>query len=458
MRTRIKDIYLMKKFIIIACALLGLNVMPSYADGLFVDPLQLAKTQKSHELIGLSEVHNMGYTGKGQVIVVIDDGVVLSNPVFKDRVVDGYCTSKVTCGSYYLKSGIEAGAAHIPPGYEWVPGHGTLVSSIALGNKVGSFPGGIAPDAKLISINNNNGNHEGILLALDWILSIKDKYNIAAVNGSFGFSAGGDRNNSDYCPKVTDITKRLKALRDSNIPFIAAAGNSGGYTTVMFPACDPNTIAIGASDEKGNIESYSDISKEVSVLAPAQVLGANSDGRGYSIGGGTSSAAPVTAGAVAILKQANPKLTFDEIKKALMSSNATVNDLVYSNLPLLNIKSSLNAVLSNKYSPKNVERSSGQIVSNSLNYELDKLKSEISSLKTELAATKAQNEKKQSNENDLTNQINDLKRVNSELVDKQNTLTTELQLVKQQNTNILKKVKVICSSKSRSALCKSLGL
>lgn len=449
----------MKKTLAVVTSLfIFLGVVPSFANQVNTNPNDIAKTNKSRLLINLQEAHNKGYTGKDQVIVIIDDGVVLSNPVFTNRVIDGYCSSSVVCGEYYKKSGIEAGAAHKQPGFTFIPGHGTLVASIAAGNSVGSFPGGIAPDAKIISINNNNGNHQGILLALDWILSVKNKYNIAAVNASFGFSPGGDRNRTDYCPIVSDIDQRLRELKNSNIPFVAAAGNNGGYTTVHYPACNTDTISVGALDENGKIETYSDISKEISVVAPAQVLGASAENNGFVIGAGTSSAAPVVAGSIAILKQVKPNITFDEIKKALMSSQVWVDDLVYTNLPMLNLKGSIDAVLSGKYSTKTVQKSSTQIVSTSLTYELEKLKNDLSILKTELVALKSENDNKQSMVNSLTNQLGEIKKSNAELVIQQNTLNAELASEKKKNADLLKKVKVICSSKSRSAMCRSLGL
>jgi len=448
----------MKKIIVVLIALVGLNVIPSYANQPVVDQSQIEKTNRSHALIGLPEAHKMGYTGKGQVIVIIDDGFLLSSPAFKDRVIDGYCSSREKCGEYYKKSGVAAGAAVKEPSGRTLE-HGTLVGSIAAGNKLpGIFPGGIAPDAKLISINNNSGHHEGILLALDWILSIKDKYNIAAVNGSFGLGSLGDRNNPNYCPNITDISQRLKKLRDNNIPFIAAAGNNGGFTKIMFPACNEHAIAVGATNESGSIESYSDISKEISVIAPATVLGASANSDGYWIGGGTSSAAPVVAGAVAILKQVKPNATFDEIKKSLMTSSNYVDDLIYSQLPILDIPSSIKALQTNSYSNKVVEKKSTTNSTLSNSQELNSLKSEIATLKLELSITKIENVKSKNVVEDLINQIEDTNKINSTLVNKQDALMKELELVKKQNSDILKKVKVICSSKSRSALCKSLGL
>lgn len=402
-------------------------------------------TKASHDLIKLYDAHKMGYTGKGQTIVVIDSGVSQHHDAIKPNLVDGYCSSQVACQNLWQQSGINAGSSRMLPGFSFTDEHGSLVSAIAAGKSNQYFPGGVAIDANIISINNNNGNHEGLLLALDWIYSIRNKYNVAAVVASFGFAGPGDRNNPDSCPILPDMSSRLKKLYDANIAFVAASGNGGAYSNVSYPACSPYSVAVGAVDSSGRITDYSDIGKEITVLAPAEVLGAN-EYNGYWIGGGTSSSTPVVAGAVAILKQVNPNATVDQIKKALASSKEYRNDIVWGNLPVLNIVNSIEAIKADKYSNIKVSR----VVSSNTNIQsqvdVSFYKSEIDSLKVQLSASK--------DALDSANGIiNNKDKALADLANELKSLKAELSLLKENNDSLVKKISKICKVKKKPAFC-----
>ncbi len=181
----------MKRVIPVVVFFLLASLSPAYA--LYETEIELTKS--SQAIIGLAEAHAMGFTGKGQTIVVIDTGVQIDHPYFKDALISGYCSSKAVCGSNYDKSNIAAGASikieglNIP-----IDSHGSMASGIALGRAIGNVPGGVAPGANLISINNTDGQGEGIVKAIDWVLSVKDKFNIVAISASIGASNKGSRN------------------------------------------------------------------------------------------------------------------------------------------------------------------------------------------------------------------------------------------------------------------------
>lgn len=458
MRISFEDVHLMKKFIVIFLLIFTVsnNVFAN------ADSLEKENTVKSHKLIGLNEAHKLGYTGKDQVIVVIDTGSNPDHISMSGQVIDGFCSSKVACGELYLKSGIEAGKARKLPGYDFIDEHGSLVSGIIAGKPTASFPGGVAPGAKIISINNQMGHWDGLIAAFDWILSIKDKYNIVAINGSFGLTTPGTRYNQDYCPKFDDFDKRLKAFYDSNIVFIASSGNSGSLSNILYPACSKYVIGVGAVDPNGKIWDYSDIGKDISVLAPADVLGVYAqNNNGYWAGGGTSSSAPVVAGAVAILKQAYPKATFNQIKNALMTSNTYIDDVMWSKLSVLNIPAALKSMQTNNFSNNKVIPTNNNIKLESLNDEIVLLKNENNKLNNIIAETNKDISSYKSTIEKLNKQLSDLSEEKNKLLDLQKeneTLKKEASDAKKMNENILKKVKIICNSKSRSALCRSLGL
>lgn len=352
----------MKRISIFVALLLIISQNPACADS----ASDLDMTNKSYKLIGLSEARAQGFNGKGQTIVVIDSGVQIDHPYIKDALVDGFCSSESACGSNFGKSGIAAGS--IIKNDRPLEVHGSMVGGIATGRGNADAPGGIAPGANLISVNNFEGQSDGIVRALDWVLSIKDKYKIAAVSASFGAPDGNDRGKPGPCLNDLRISDRIGKLAAAGIAFVAAAGNESFVNNLNFPSCLPDVLAIGATNELGSITSYSNIAEKIAVLAPATIVAANSN-NGYFMASGTSSATPVVAGAIAILREVKPDATLIEIKKALATTNRYQHDSIWKNIPVLDIPSAIKALLSGNFS--NVKISGDISVADSTNSDLE---------------------------------------------------------------------------------------
>ena len=355
-------------------------------------------TRSSYNVIGLDEVHKSGFTGKGQVVVYIDDGTDHNHPYIKEAMIDGFCSSAASCGSDYLKSGLSAGEIK-PVGSEST--HGLMVAGIIAGQKNADAVGGIAPDAKLISITNTNGNTEGLLAAFDWILEAKKRYNIAAVSGSFAGINQSDRSDLTGCSANSPaLDNKIKALSEAGIIPIFAAGNDGNPLRVSYPACLPYVISVGALTLNGTLQSYSNVGGGLTVLAPSDVMSASLS-PGYMMGGGTSAAAPVVAGAVALLRQAKPGASLDEITKALQSTNKFLNDAFWQGIPVLHLPTALDAIQRGKYISAKISSIGSQITASTSSDKLlleaaqrDKAKAESESKLAEEARSKAEAELK----------------------------------------------------------------
>jgi serine protease AprX len=130
------------------------------------------------------------------------------------------------------------------------------------------------------------------------------------------------------------------------IVVVAAGGNDGDVTkTLADPASDPHIIAVGAMDDAGTADTSDDVvpswsthgtdARHVDVVAPGvsvlglRVPGGTADtanpqaqvGSRFARASGTSQAAAVVSGEVALLLQANPGLTPDQVK-VLLQDNA----------------------------------------------------------------------------------------------------------------------------------------
>jgi len=323
------------------------------------------KTASAFTLVGMEYARSLGYEGQGQTIVVLDDGVQLDHPNLSSALVDGYCASVEVCGSDLGKSGIQYGKALADTDF-----HGSMVSGVALGRATSVALGGVAPKANLISINIKNGNNDAIVRAINWVLTVKDKYKIAAVNLSAGLLLPRPRGATNPCDLLfggeKELSDGITALHNAGIPFIIAAGNDYQVNQVNFPACIPKAITVGSvvsfvapdnlqfGNRVGDITNYSNIGPEIDVLAPSEGIAAATNKGNYMIGSGTSSAAPFIAGVIALLKQAKPTATVDEIRLALATTINYKSDIYYSNLPLVHLPSAINSLAASSFSDKKI--------------------------------------------------------------------------------------------------------
>jgi hypothetical protein len=376
----------MRRFLItfIATAVFSLQIIPIASS----NDSDYQKTIDSHKLIGLPDAQALGYDGAGQTIVIIDDGNQINHPYLKEVIIDGNCTSRAVCGSDYLKPGVNSGGAHRGNGF-----HGSMVTGIIAGQANSDAPGGIAPKTKVISIDNTDGNTEGLLSAMDWILEIRKKHNVVALSASIAtHNSSGTRGGQGDCSPGSDLEKKIKELIAAGITVVFAAGNGGSFTKLDFPACLSDLISVGALTHKGEIAEYSNVSQGITVMAPADIKSSNGSGS-YLMGAGTSSAAPVVAGAVALLKQAKPDATPAEIKKALQTSRKFVDDLFWGNLPVLDIPKAIEVIKSGRFEPRVVST----VNAGNLSPQYQSLEKQYKELLTQVETLKQESEKSKEN-------------------------------------------------------------
>lgn len=174
-----------------------------------------------------------------QSIVVIDNGTNTS--LFKDNIVYEVCmVSMLTCPNN--KMSMEGtGAANLPKTTNKDFNHGTAMISLILR---------FNPNVKIIPIRivgmtaaGNPGLYslEDVKKALDWVVANRAKYNIAAVSLSQGAIIAN-------CKVPTGMPAQIATLKSFNVPVMVSAGNEGNHTTVSTPACLPDTVSVGATD------------------------------------------------------------------------------------------------------------------------------------------------------------------------------------------------------------------
>ena len=286
-------------------------------------------------VVGADQMRNRGYTGRGVGVALVDTGVVPVKGLTSGNVVNGPDLS------------FESQSADLR--FLDTFGHGTHMAGIIAGNDPSTLLGqrfqGVAPGARLTSLK--VGSAEGavdvsqVVAAIDWVVTHRndDPSNpIRVLNLSYGTDGV-----QDY--RLDPLTHAVENAWRAGIVVVVAGGNNGSDNPRLNnPAYDPFVLAVGASDTRGTVDARDDLvpafssrgdaSRRVDLVAPGRSIvslrnpgsvvdvthpSARVDDR-YFKGSGSSQAAAVTSGAVALLLQARPSLTPDQVKSLLRAS------------------------------------------------------------------------------------------------------------------------------------------
>lgn len=274
-----------------------------------------------------------GSTGAGQAIAIIDTGIDASNPEFAGRILPA--SRDVTTGGRSIQAEDD---------------HGTNVALVAAAARNGSGVMGIAFEAPLLvlradspgSCADTGGNtNEPSCSFNDSSIGRGVDAAVAAGARVINISLGG---NSPVGNGLADAVRRASA---AGIVIVVAAGNGG---TGNRPGVDPgqpnvtasslrmiggnNVIIVGSVDEANQISSFSQRAgneaawyltargeRVCCVYENGQIfVGSDASGSYNLLFSGTSFASPQVAGAVALLAQAFPNLSGQQIVRLLLDT------------------------------------------------------------------------------------------------------------------------------------------
>src|SRR5438067_2114928 len=305
----------------------------------------------------------LGLTGAGVGVAVIDSGIATWHDDLTNTTSTLY-----PYGNQRVAKFVDFVNGRTQPYDD--NGHGTHVAGIIAGNGYdsGGQKAGAAPEASLIALKvldaNGNGTVSSIIAALDWVLANHTAYNIRVVNMSVGSSI--------HESAWTDpLTLAAKKVVDAGVVVVAAAGNFGRnaagqtqYGGISAPGNAPWVLTVGGSSTQGTTNRADDVvggfssrgpsfidwnakpdlvapgagtvslasagshfyQTKASALSPGTIATASLP---YLSLTGTSMAAPVVAGTVALMLQANPSLTPNAVKSILQY---TAEDRGYNGL------------------------------------------------------------------------------------------------------------------------------
>jgi serine protease AprX len=284
-------------------------------------------------VIGADRMRARGFTGRGVGVALVDTGVVPVEGLTSGNVVNGPDLSFESQSDDHR--------------YLDTFGHGTHMAGIIVGNERPRLLDsdrfqGIAPGARLTSLKvaSTQGavDVSQVVAAIDWVVTHRNddpRNPIRVLNLSYGTDGV-----QDY--RLDPLTHAVENAWRAGIVVVVSGGNSGRTAPELNnPAYDPYVLAVGASDTRGTVDATDDVvpdfssrgsaSRRVDLVAPGRSILSLRDpgsyldeahpsarvGDTYFKGSGSSQAAAVVSGAVALLLQSRPDLSPDQVKALL---------------------------------------------------------------------------------------------------------------------------------------------
>ncbi len=192
--------------------------------------------------------------------------------------------------------------------------HGTgMIGAIAAQRKLL----GIAPNAKILAVHafatttrqSPEATTRQILAGIEWAI----QKGARIINMSF---AG---------PHDPMIQLAMKNAHEKGVILIAAAGNLGPKSPPLYPAADPNVIAVTATDDDDQLFTGAVRGPHLAVAAPGVDIMVPAPEEAYQLTTGTSVAAAHVSGVAALLLERHPDADAATILEVLTSTATKLN-------------------------------------------------------------------------------------------------------------------------------------
>ena len=247
-------------------------------------------------------------------------------------------------------------------------GHGTHVAGIIAGNGsaassvTGLFNGGLAPGVQLVNVRvlgaDGVGRTSDVIAGIQWAIANRARYNIRVINLSLGHPVMEPSATDPLCEVVADAFH-------AGIVVVAAAGNDGVAADgtrvlggITSPGNSPWAITVGSLNTWGTVKRSDDTLTTYSSRGPTRFEGtvkpdvaapgnkivsleasgsnipaeypylhrAGNGTNSYMQLSGTSMAAPMVSGGVALLLQGTPGMNPSQVKMALQAGATYMPD------------------------------------------------------------------------------------------------------------------------------------
>ncbi|HEV2529851.1 MAG TPA: S8 family serine peptidase [Thermomicrobiales bacterium] len=241
--------------------------------------------------------------GAGVTVAVLDTGIDLDHPMFEGRIAPlGLNVIDPTAGIDDVGNGVDDDDDGT---VDEMVGHGTHVSGTILQVASGTM---ILP----VTVLNSDGVGDTFTLTAGIVHALNAGADV--INLSLG---------STYDSRA--IRDAIALATDRDVTVVAAAGNAARSQPLEYPASNDGVVSVAATTATGDRATFSNYNVAVDLSAPGiDVASAFPDGR-YATASGTSMAAPIVTGTVALLLEADPDLTPTDAATLLAGASAPLN-------------------------------------------------------------------------------------------------------------------------------------
>lgn len=286
-------------------------------------------------IVQAGPAQSAGWTGAGVRIGIVDSGVNREHPALSGRVLANYTYVDPRVNNVNVDD---------------VVGHGTVVAELAAGRRVGSWPGGVASEAQIVSARiiadkrpvddgSGSGNEVTGAIGLDGVHQDLIAAGVKIMNNSWGGLYWTNPSATapiaqEYRPFIISngglvvfATGNESKPNPSSMAALPSQVGPGG----SLPAADLERgwLSVTAVDtaDPGKLASYANacgVAAQYCLAAPGTVAYVDPANKGgtpeYYYGSGTSYAAPLVSGAAALVWQKYPYFTNDLVRQTLLGT------------------------------------------------------------------------------------------------------------------------------------------
>jgi subtilisin family serine protease len=234
----------------------------------------------------LPQAHTLAH-GMNVTVAVIDSGIDTKHPELANTIADSFDALGSKEGPHIHGTGI-AGA---------IAAHARLMGS--------------APEARILAIRafaSASGGAESSSYVIIKSLNYAVLHGAQIVNMSF---AG---------PKDPLIERGIIATAERGVLMIAAAGNAGAKSPPLYPAANPNVIAVSGTDSQDRLFAASNRGAHIALAAPGTDIFLPAPDQKYQMTSGTSFSAAYVSGVAALLLERNPALKPNDVRAILVNT------------------------------------------------------------------------------------------------------------------------------------------